>query len=352
MPKLKPLAEQVIVITGASSGIGLATAQAAAARGATVVLAARTRDALSQAVDEINQNAGAGRASFVEADVGNHDEVEKIAAYAIERHGRIDTWINNAGVMVFGKLEEVSEADMRSLFESNFWSVVHGSLIAVRHLKDAGGALINVGSVEGDRGVPLQGIYTASKHAIKGFTEVLRAEVRQEKWPISVTLIKPGAIGTPLPQHTKSYEGREPQLPPPLYSPEEAAATILRAAERPTRTAYVGGAGRAIGIVAAVAPRLVDWVSANFLVPAQISDRPSGDSNLEQGRSEAKVRGDHSGAIIRPSLYGAATRNPVTTLAVAGGVVAGAFLLRRRNGGDEHMPAMDDVTDPLPVEGV
>jgi len=359
MVKLKPLAEQVIVITGASSGIGLATAKAAAAGGAKVVLAARTRDALIQSVDEINQ-ANPDSASFVEADVGTHEEHERIAAHAIERHGRIDTWINNAGVLVFGKLEELPEADMRQLFETNFWGVVHGSLVAARHLRAQGGALINLGSLESDRGVPLQGIYVASKHAVKGFTEVLRMELEHDKAPISVTLVKPGAIATPLVHHTRSFEGNEPQLPPPLYTPEEAARNILRAAVKPTRQTYVGGAARFGSAFAAIAPRALDWISEALLVRGQISDRPAdGRDNVDTGQSEARVSGPQTG---RPSLYSAAARNPAVTMAVAGGLVAAGALLLRRRGGDEPVengaaqarrPELAVVRDEeqIPVEG-
>jgi NADP-dependent 3-hydroxy acid dehydrogenase YdfG len=357
MVKLKPLFDQVVVITGASSGIGLATAKLAAQRGAKVVLAARSRDALARAVDEINQTAGPGSAAFVEADVGRHEENEKIAAFAIQRFGRIDTWVNNAGVLVFGRLEELAEADMRQLFETNFWGVVHGSLVAVRHLKASGGALINVGSLESDRGLPLQGIYAASKHAVKGFTDVLRMELQAEAAPISVTLVKPGTIATPLPEHARTYGDKEPQFPPPHYSPEEVARTILAAAERPVRVAYVGGAARAFGIVAAVAPRAVDWVSQRFLQPGQISDRPvTPTDNLHAGQAEGRAHGDRTNGAGRPSLYSVAARNPVATVAVAGGIAAGAFLLTRRRHEAAHLFAgtagEEDLAASPPLEGV
>jgi NAD(P)-dependent dehydrogenase (short-subunit alcohol dehydrogenase family) len=331
MPRLKPLSEQVIVITGASSGIGLATALMAAERGAKVVLAARSRDPLAEAVDRIKQ-AG-GEAAFAVADVGRKDDLDAVAAVAVERFGGFDTWVNNAGVGIWGLIDEVGEADMRQLFETNFWGVVHGSEVAVKHLRAKGGALINIGSVTSDRAFPVQGIYSASKHAVKGFTDALRMELEHERAPVSVTLIKPASIGTPMPQHVKNYSDKEPNFPPPVYAPEEVAATILRAAEHPVRDAYIGGGARTIATLSRTAPALLDWISAKFLVPAQYGDKPaSPGDNLYRGKAEAEVRGDHQGSVIRPSLYTRAARHPAATLTAAGVAAAGvgAFLWSRR----------------------
>ena len=333
--KLKPISEQVIVITGASSGIGLATARMAAERGAKVVLSARTREALALAVDQIRQ-AG-GDALFVEADVTSREDLERVAAIAIDRFGGFDTWVNNAGVGIWGLIDEVSEADMRQLFETNFWGVVYGSQIAADHLRSKGGALINVGSLTSDRALPIQGIYSASKHAVKGFTDALRTELEFEKAPISVTLIKPASIGTPMPQHVKNYGTREPKFPSPVYQAEEVAATILHAAEHPVRDAFIGSGARAVSMLAGVAPRFLDWLGAKLLVPAQHGPKPAtpGD-NLHGGNSDAQVTGDHQGSVIRPSLYTRAARNPTMTLTAAGAAAAGVGLfLWSRRGPDE-----------------
>ena len=168
--KLKPLAEQVVVVTGASSGIGLATARMAASRGAKLVLAARSEDALKQLVEEIR--AGGGQAIHVVADVGREEDVRRIAGEAEAAFGRVDTWVNNAGIGLYGRLEETPIDDMRKQMDTNYWSQVYGSLEAVKHFRRyGGGALINVGSEVSERGIPLQGSYCATKHAIKGFTE-------------------------------------------------------------------------------------------------------------------------------------------------------------------------------------
>ena len=329
--KLKPVSEQVIVITGASSGIGLATAKLAAERGAKVVLSARTREALAQAVDEIKY-AG-GEAVFVEADVTDRADLEKVAATALDRFGRIDTWVNNAGVGIWGTIDEVSEEDMRQLFETNFWGTVHGCKVALQHLRGRGGALINVGSAASDQAVPVQGIYSASKHALKGFTDALRMELAHEGESVSVTLIKPASIGTPMPQHVKDYSNSEPKFPPPVYAPEEVARTILHAAEYPVREAYIGSSARTMSVLGRFAPRLFEWIGARFLVPLQHGDKQATSTdNLYEGQAEAKVRGDHQGSIIRPSLYTKAARHPAMTLTAAGATAAGVglFLWSRR----------------------
>jgi short-subunit dehydrogenase len=329
--KLKPLSQQVIVITGASSGIGLATAKMAAQAGASVVLAARTADALATAAQEIEGKGG--QALAVQADVGLREDVERVAEAAVARFGRIDTWVNNAGVGIWGLIDEVSLHDMRRLFDTNFWGMVHGSLAALPRLREGGGALINVGSMASDRAIPLQGIYSASKHAVKGFTDAFRSEIEDRGTPISVTLIKPASIGTPLPQHVKNYTDREAKLPPPIYAPEDVARVILRAATHPTRDAFVGSAARAISMMSRVAPRAVDLVGAKVGIEAQLGPKAATPTdNLWEGRAEGEVRGDTQGSMIRPSLTARARSRPVLATAAAGAALAGAaYLLSRRN---------------------
>src|SRR5215213_3629310 len=161
--KLKKLSDQVIVITGASSGIGLVTARLAAKRGARVVLNARNEAALRQVTDEIN--AQGGEAIYVAGDVGQFETVQQIADETIRRFGGFDTWVNNAGVSIYGPILDQSLADQRRLFETNYWGVVHGSIVACAHLRTRGGALINVGSVLSDVAIPVQGTYCATKRS-------------------------------------------------------------------------------------------------------------------------------------------------------------------------------------------
>lgn len=271
--KLKPLEEQVIVITGASSGIGLATALLAAKRGAKVVLAARSEEAISNAVAEINQ--GGGEAHFVPCDVSNRDQVENLAQQAITRFGRIDTWVNNAGVSIYGRLDEVTEEDSRRLFDTNFWGIYYGSLAALPYLRENGGALINLGSEVSETVVPLQGMYSASKHAVKGFTDALRVEIEEiDKAPVSITLIQPTATNTPFPQHARNYMENEPKLPSPLDDPEDVAEAILKAAVKPTRSKKVGAMSKVNTATAKIAPRLGDKISAKQVDRQQREEAP------------------------------------------------------------------------------
>jgi NAD(P)-dependent dehydrogenase (short-subunit alcohol dehydrogenase family) len=223
--KLKKLADQVVVITGASSGIGLATARLTAKRGARVVLNARNEEALQQVADGIN--AQGGQAIYVVGDVGQLEAVQKIADEAIHHFGGFDTWVNNAGVSIYGPVLDQSLEDQRRLFETNYWGTVHGSMVACAHLRSRGGALITVGSVLSDVAIPIQGTYCASKHAVKGYTDALRLELEEEGAPISVTLIKPSAIDTPYTRHAKNLMPVEPQNPPPVYAPDLVAEAIL-----------------------------------------------------------------------------------------------------------------------------
>ena len=182
---------------------------------------------LEQVVEGIRSSGG--QATYVVGDVADLEAMKRVATTAVREFGGIDTWINNAGVSIYGRIEDVGLMDARRLFETNYWGVVHGTLAALPHLKERGGALVNLGSVLSETGYPLQGHYTASKHAVKGFTDSLRLELEAEGVPVSVTLIQPTAIDTPYPEHAKSYLGVEPTHMPPVYAPEVVARAILGA---------------------------------------------------------------------------------------------------------------------------
>ena len=328
--KLKPIEDQVVVITGASSGIGLATAKLAASKGARVVLAARDADGLASVRVEI-EGAG-GRAVTAVADVSNLDHVRSIARHAIDAFGTIDTWVNNAGLSIYGPIEEVPVEDARRLFDVNYWGVVHGSLTALEHIKNAGGALINVGSVVSDRAVPLQGHYSASKHAVKGFTDALRMEVEKEGAPVSITLVKPAAIDTPFPEHARNYMEAEPKHPPPVYDPSLVAEAIVFCAEHARRDIIVGGGGKMTAAMDNV-PRVADRYMRATMFDQQKSKKASraerGDS-LYEPQGGGRERGNYPGTVHKRSLYTASAMNRVATMLGAAAVSAGVVLAARK----------------------
>ncbi|PTR16207.1 short-subunit dehydrogenase [Nitrosospira sp. Nsp2] len=264
----KRLNEQVIVITGASSGIGLATALLAAAQGARLVLIARSGETLKTLTARITGDGG--EALHIVADVGDRQKMEGAAQEAADRFGGIDTWVNNAGVSIYGRLDEVSEADSRRLFDTNFWGVANGSLAALPHLKRSGGALINVGSEVSEAVVPFLGMYAASKHAVKGFTDALRVEIEElDESPVSITLIQPSAVDTPFPHHAKNYMDREPKLPPPVIEPEQVAEAILKAATEGGRDVKVG----AMAVVNTTISKLMPGIGDKMSVKRGMSQR-------------------------------------------------------------------------------
>jgi NAD(P)-dependent dehydrogenase (short-subunit alcohol dehydrogenase family) len=338
---LKPLLEQTVVITGASSGIGLATARMAAEQGARVVLAARSKEALQQIVGEIR--AEGGQAIAVEADVAREEDIRTVLRETINAFGGFDTWINNAGVSIYGRIEEVPLEDFKRLFETNFWGVVIGSRIALDYLRSRGsangnghgtaGAIINVGSCLSDRAIPLQGMYCASKHAVKGFTDALRMEVEEAGLPVVVTLIKPGSIDTPYLQHAKNYLPEEPINPPPVYAAEAVARAILHAAVKPTRDLVVGAGGRAVSLMDQF-PRFTDKVMERVMFSAQHSGnppRPRDAHSLDKPSNDPRTSGGYPGFVQKRSVYTGAVMHPVltTTLFVAAGAALAALFAGR-----------------------
>ena len=328
--KLKPLAEQVIVITGASSGIGLATARTAAKAGAKVLLVARSEAELAEEVAAITREGGT--ADYKVADVGDADQVRAAAAHAAQRFGRIDTWVNNAGTAIYAKIIDTPDDEHEQLFRTNYFGMVHGCRAAVPHLREQGGALITVASVGSDMPSPMLGVYSASKHAVKAYVEVLQMELGHEGAPISITLVKPAGIDTPIGQHARNHEGGEAQIPPPVYDPQLVADAILHCAVHPKREITVGGSGRAQvlayqhfkGLMQKIAPKMAEGF-------VDRSKEQPGPSNLWEGAQAGRV---HSGEKTpKPfSVYTSAMKHPAVATAVAAGVVGGAaWLLGRRD---------------------
>lgn len=323
--RLKPIAEQVVVLTGASSGIGLATARLLAEQGAALVLVARNAEALETLAEELR--AQGAQALAVRADVARHDDLERVAELAISHFGGFDTWINNAGVSAYGTVDEVTLADQRRIFDVNYWGVVQGSLIAAEHLRRKGGAIINTGSVLGDRAVVLQGPYSASKHAVRAFTETLRMELEHEGAPISVTLIKPSAIDTPFFEHARSYlDSRGVWNPPPAYDPQLAAAAMLYACENPKRDLVIGFTGYSAALLGAVFPRLTDRLMETTMVGWQKSDQPGRRErrdNLYAPREDGAAHSSLPGGSRKTSVHLSAQMHPWATLAITAGLGLG-----------------------------
>lgn len=324
MTRLKPLDAQVVVVVGASSGIGLVTARMAAKRGAKVVLVARNGAALADIAAGIV--AAGGEAAYAIADVGKLDEVRATAAAALARFGRIDSWVHCAGVAIYAPLIETPEDEHQRLFQTNYFGVVHGAQVAVEHLRRDGGALIVVGSIASDIPSPVMGAYAASKHAVKGYVDSLRIEVNAAALPISVTLVKPSGISTPIAEHAANHQWGEARIPPPAYDPDLVAQAILDAAVHPRRVVTVGGIGRLQVLAGTHFPGMLarfGWLIAPLLVAR---DRPSTDiDNLARPMHDAAERsGDEPGR--RFSLYGAG-RLP-RLLALGAGIAMAAAAAR------------------------
>ena len=234
---------------------------------------------------------GAERAIFVPCDVADRAQVERVAREAVNRFGRIDTWVNNAGVAIYARLDEGTDEDNRRLFETNFWGVVNGSLAALPHLKRDGGALINVGSEVSEAAVPLLGMYVASKHAVKGFTDTLRIEVEDvDKAPVSITLIQPTATDTPFPQHARNYQDKEAKLPTPQIEPQQVADAILDAAVNPTRAKKVGAMAKLNTAAAKYTPGLGDKMAAKQVDRQHYDEPPRNPDGALHDSSENATR--------------------------------------------------------------
>jgi NAD(P)-dependent dehydrogenase (short-subunit alcohol dehydrogenase family) len=330
-PDLRPLDQQVIVITGASSGIGLATARMAAKAGASVLLAARNEEALRRIAEELQ--ADGARVGYVTADVSRREDHERIARTAIERFGGFDSWVNNASVGTAGELDEVALEDHRRVFDVNYWGVVYGSLEAVRHLRRRGGALINIGSVLGERTVVLQGPYCAAKHAVRAFTTGLRMELEREGAPISVTHIKPSSIDTPFPEHARNYLATGIQVPPPVYSPTLVAKAILFACENRRRELTVGFGGKMAPLLGRLFPRLTDRLMEAVGYWAQQTSAPgiaARRDNLYSPREDGAERSSLGyPMVLERSPYLQAQMHPVATAAILGGLAVSLAAISR-----------------------
>ena len=335
---LKPLNQQAIVITGATSGIGLATARRAARAGACVFLIARGEGDLKALTEEL-QATGA-RAAWAVADVADHAALTEAAEKCVRLFGGFDTWINNAGVSIYGAISATSLEDQRRLFETNYWGVVNGSLVAAEHLRKryGGGAIVNVGSIMSDAPLPIQGVYSASKHAVKGFTNALRMELMREQAPITVSLVKPAAVDSPYSKHARNLTGYATQNPQPVYATHVVADTILYCASHPIREITVGGGGRLIASFYSVLPGLAEPLLARF-APSLMRDRSSAYEPYDDGLYDPSEDGleeeVHYPMVRQFSALAEVRKHPGITsgvVAILAGIGIAALLLNQRSG--------------------
>ena len=295
-----------MLITGASQGIGRETALLLGRAGASIVAVARNETALQTLKGEIE--AMGGRCEPVVADVADHDALERAADRAEERFGRIDTWVNNAAVSVYARVDQLEPAELARVVSVNLLGPMHGSKIAVSRMVPRGtGAIINVGSALSERAVPLQAAYVATKHGVAGFTEALRLELMETTPGIDVVLILPSSINTPLFSFARSKLGVMPMPVPPVYEPRAVAEAIAHAAEFGGREIVVGGWGKLLILGQRISASLLDRYMAqgNRMVRQQETDRPDDprDNLFEPSTGPGASRGAFGDGAKPMSVY-------------------------------------------------
>lgn len=304
--KLKPLEEQVVVVFGASSGIGRETALRFGREGARVVVAARDREGLESVAEEIRR-AG-GEAHPVQAEATDFAQVKAVADAAVNTFGHLDTWVHVAAVTQYARFDETTPDEFRRIVDVNLTGAAYGVMAALPHLKSEGrGALILVSSVEGKYALPLQSAYSASKHGLEGMAKSLRLELQRDALPISVTTILPSSTNTPLFDVAGTKLGVKPKGFPPIYQPHLTAEAILYAATHPEREIVVGGAGKALAALNRISPRLADAAVARkaFWLQRTTEERPAEAPNnlYEPVPGHARVEGSYTGRARPFSIY-------------------------------------------------
>lgn len=338
----KPLRDQVIVITGASSGIGRVTAREAAERGARVVLAARNTRDLQTLAEEVVRDGG--EALAVATDVADEQQVKSLIEQAVERFGRIDTFVANAAVSTYSEFVDQPLDEFRRVVEVNFFGQVYCAKYALPVLRASAGAFISVGSTLSDRGVPLQSAYCASKHALKGWIDSLRVELKHRRWPVRVTLIKPSSINTPLFAKARTSLGVQPQPIPPVYDPSLAARAILHAAENDRRDVFVGGAGKALSTAEHASPKLVDVQQLHSGFDAQLTSWPKSADAPDNLFAPVEYDGGERGEFVQgsrmSSVYQDVAAHSAAAPALAAAALGAGALIARRAGNNGALGAL------------
>ena len=319
---------EVVVITGASAGVGRATARAFADRGAHIGLLARGSDGLEAAHKEIE--AAGGQALVLPTDVAHPDQIEAAADAVEQGFGPIDIWINNAMVSVFSPIKEMTPDEFKRVTEVTYLGYVYGTMSALKRMlgRDRG-VIVQVGSALAYRGIPLQGAYCGAKHAIQGFTDSLRCELLHDESKVKVVEVHMPALNTPQFSWVKSRLPRKPQPVPPIFQPEVAAEAIFWAAHHDRPEVYVGWPTVKAIVGNKIAPRLADWYLARNGYSSQQTDEP-----VESDRRDnlwEPVPGDHGahgdfGARSLSSSWQFLLNKHKTGLTLAGLTAAAALL--------------------------
>ncbi|MFN3322153.1 MAG: SDR family oxidoreductase [Bryobacteraceae bacterium] len=303
--RLKPVREQVVVVMGASSGIGRETALRFARKGARVVASARTAHGLHSVEEEIRSRGG--ECAVVVADVANISQVRAVAARAEEQYGGIDTWVHAAGVQLYAPFEQTTPEEWFRVIDVNLNGQAYGALVALPYLRRrGGGALIHITSIESRRPLPYQAAYSAAKHGVKALVETLRLELKHEGVPISVTEIIPGSIDTPLFNKARTKLGVKPKGLAPIYPPESVADAILYAASHPCRDLVVGGAAKMIAMGESLSPRIMDNLLERYAFEGQRTRQPKseeGPDALFVPMDDDRIHGDLSARTRSGSMY-------------------------------------------------
>jgi short-subunit dehydrogenase len=332
----RPLRDQVVVITGASQGIGRETALQMAVHGASIVIAARNEDALNELATQVERLGG--KAEAVVTDVAEYDQVERLADRAVERFDRIDTWVNNAGVSIYATVEQLEPDEMDRLLRVNLLGPMYGSKAAAARMKPRGeGTIINVGSALSERAIPLQSAYVASKHGLQGFTEALRLELQHEDAGIDVVLILPSSMNTPLFSAARSKLGVQPMPVPPVYEPRVVAEAICHAAEHGGREIVVGGWGKLLVVGQRLSASLVDryMLQGGRAFEQQKTQRPDDhrDNLFEASTGPGSTTGEFGEGSKSTSLYTSLLElHPNRKRITVAALLLGALALVRRIG--------------------
>ena len=336
--KLKPIEVQVVIIFGASSGIGRLAALEFAKRGAKLCVAARSEEGLISLVKEIE--AEGGEAFYVLADAANFEQVKAVADKCVERYGRLDTWIHTAATFIFATVEKTAPEEYKRLIEVNLLGQIYGAKAALPHLKEKGGALIHIGSAEAWRTAPYQSAYGASKHGIRGFLQVLSVELKHREIPVSLTHVLPGAINTPIYDKALNKMPFDFRPPPPIYHPQIVVDTILYAAENPVSEIIAGAGGAGVIMAERLSPTLADWVSGAVGFAGQEIDAPNltGNQNglFEPISGFDTVEGHFSEQQIKSDPYTwLTTHKKVKKSLLAVGAIVGGLLIWKTVKGNE-----------------